>query len=87
MPIPQEVNQQACEELLHFQPKKRLARELGISVGAVQDSDCTASNASVRSKSDKNGEARRCSGLSRQFFIVNDFCRFCRSAVLQYGGL
>lgn len=49
MPIPQEVKQQACEELLHFQPNKRLARELGISVGAVQDSDCTASNASVRS--------------------------------------
>ena len=37
MPIPQEVKQQACEELLHFQPKKRLARELGISVGAVRD--------------------------------------------------
>lgn len=37
MPIEQEIKQQACEGLLHFQSKKGLARELGISVGAVRD--------------------------------------------------
>ncbi len=34
--IPQEIRQQACEGLLHFYPKKTLARELGVSVGAIQ---------------------------------------------------
>ena len=29
MPIAQEMKQQACEGLLHFQPKRRLAKELG----------------------------------------------------------
>lgn len=33
--IPQEIKQQACEGLLHFYPKKRLCRELGISKGSI----------------------------------------------------
>lgn len=37
MHIPQEIKQQACEGLLHFVPKKRLSRELGVSTGAVRD--------------------------------------------------
>ena len=37
MQIPQAIRQQACEGLLHFVPKKALARELGISRGSVRD--------------------------------------------------
>lgn len=37
IPIFQEINQQVYEDLLHFQPRKRLARELGISVRTVRD--------------------------------------------------
>lgn len=37
MQIPQAIRQQACEGLLHFVPKKALARELGISKGSVRD--------------------------------------------------
>ena len=38
MQMPQAIRQQACEGLLHFAPKKALARELGISKGSVRDS-------------------------------------------------
>ena len=31
------MRQQACEGLLHFTPKKALARELGVSVGSIRD--------------------------------------------------
>ena len=37
MHITQEMRQQACEGLLHFVPKKTLARELGVSVGSIRD--------------------------------------------------
>ena len=37
MHITQEMRQQACEGLLHFTPKKALARELGVSVGSIRD--------------------------------------------------
>ena len=37
MQMPQAIRQQACEGLLHFVPKKALARELGISRGSVRD--------------------------------------------------
>ena len=37
MHITQEMRQQACEGLLHFTPKKALARELGVSVGLIRD--------------------------------------------------
>ena len=37
MHIAQEMRQQACEGLLHFTPKKALARELGVSVGSIRD--------------------------------------------------
>lgn len=37
MYIPQEIKQQACEGLLHFLPKKRLCRELGVSKGSIRD--------------------------------------------------
>ena len=36
MHITQEMRQQACEGLLHFTPKKTLARELGVSVGSIR---------------------------------------------------
>ena len=39
MKIPREIRQRACEGLLHFAPKKTLARELGISHGSVRDWD------------------------------------------------
>lgn len=37
MSLPISIKQKACEGLLHFKPKKTLARELGISLGAVRD--------------------------------------------------
>ena len=37
MHVTQEMRQQACEGLLHFTPKKALARELGVSVGSIRD--------------------------------------------------
>ena len=37
MHITQEMRQQACEGLLHFTPKKVLARELGLFVGSIRD--------------------------------------------------
>ena len=37
MTIPVSIKQQACEGLLHFCPKKVLARELGVSNGAIRD--------------------------------------------------
>lgn len=36
MHVTQEMRQQACEGLLHFTPKKALARELGVSVGSIR---------------------------------------------------
>ena len=36
MHITQEMRQQACEGLLHFTPKKTLARELGVSVCSIR---------------------------------------------------
>ena len=37
MHIPQHIRQQACEGLLHFVPKKTLARQLGVSQGSIRD--------------------------------------------------
>lgn len=37
MSIPQAIKQQALEGLLHLEPKKRLARELGVSKGSIRD--------------------------------------------------
>lgn len=37
MPITKEIKQRACEGLLHMSPKKRLARELGVSIGSIRD--------------------------------------------------
>lgn len=35
--IPQSIKEQACIGLLHFRPKKELARELNVSVGTIRD--------------------------------------------------
>lgn len=37
MSLPISIKQKACEGLLHFKPQKTLARERGISHGAVRD--------------------------------------------------
>lgn len=37
MHIPSHIKQKACEGLLHFLPKKVLAKELGVSVGSIRD--------------------------------------------------
>ena len=37
MHIPIHIKQKACEGLLHFLPKKVLAKELGVSVGSIRD--------------------------------------------------
>ena len=37
MQIPKHIREKACEGLLHFLPKKRLARELGVSEGSIRD--------------------------------------------------
>lgn len=37
MRLTQKIKEQACIRLLHFHPKKAIARELGISHGAVRD--------------------------------------------------
>ena len=37
MSIPLKIRERAFEGLLHGQPKKALARELGISTGAIRD--------------------------------------------------
>lgn len=37
MKISVSIKEQACERLLHFHPKKTIARELGISASVVRD--------------------------------------------------
>ena len=37
MKISLETKQKACEGLFHYQPKKQLARELGVSQGSIRD--------------------------------------------------
>lgn len=37
MSIPTSIKQQACEGLLHYYPKKTLARELKVSAGSIRD--------------------------------------------------
>ena len=37
MQIPKHIREKACEGLLHFLPKKQLAKELGVSKGSIRD--------------------------------------------------
>lgn len=44
MSIPTSIKQQACEGLLHYYPKKALARELKVSVGSIRDGSILIEN-------------------------------------------